>query len=520
LIAAVAMYRPGPLGAGLVATYIRCKHGEERAQYYHPAMQPILEETHGLILYQEQVQALAQELAHFTLSEGDLMRRAMGKKIKAIMDDYREKFIAQAKDTVGEEVAEKVFEQIDYFAGYGFNKSHSACYAYIAYQTAYLKCHHPKEYMAALLTIHRGDSKKVVQDIKECRRQEVEVLPPDVNESDAYFTVVGSSIRFGLAAVKGVGDKAVEGLVEERQANGPYKGLHDFCTRVDLRLLNKGSIEALIKAGAFDSMGGYRAQTVAALESALAAGGAAQKDRMTGQMGLFGAAGEAALPPLPDVPRWTDPYRLAMEKEVLGFYVSSHPLARYENQLQAFATATTSELAHLEDQATVTVGGLIAGIRLRTDRNENRFAQVVLEDMDGAVTVMLFHRTYERVKGMLEEDRIVFVQGRLDRRQSEPSIIADNLVPLEAAEEQLTQYAVIQLAGAGLDQPQVEELGALLESHRGDVPLQFRVQAANHCEVSIRAGRQYAVRPSRHLVRDVTGLLGEGHLLYNGKTAI
>ena len=291
LIAGVAMYRPGPLGCGMVDRYIDCKHGRAEPKYLHPLLEGILGETHGEVLYQEQVQALALQLAHFTLSEGDLMRRAMGKKIKEIMDEYKGKFVKQAHDTVGENIASQIFDQVEQFAAYGFNKSHSACYAYIAYQTAWLKAHYPVEYIAALLTINRGNSDKVVQYTDDAKHLGIELLPPDINESGAYFTVTPTKdIRYGLSAIKGVGDKAVESMEEERRNNGNFKSIYDFCERVDLHKLNRGAIEAIIKAGGFDSLGGHRAQYIAAMESAIAAGQSAQKDRNSGQMNLFGEA--------------------------------------------------------------------------------------------------------------------------------------------------------------------------------------------------------------------------------------
>ncbi len=519
LIAAVAMYRPGPLGAGLVDKYIACKHGKEDPHYLHPLMEPILRETHGLILYQEQVQALALELAHFTLSEGDKMRRAMGKKVKAIMDEYREKFIDNARDTVGENIAEKIFDQIDYFAGYGFNKSHSACYAFIAYQTAYMKCHFPREYMAALLTVNRGETKKVVEYIEDCRKMGIDVLPPDINESDVYFTVSGNAIRFGLSAVKGVGDKAVEGLVKERDKNGPIKSLYDFCERVDLRLLNRGAIEAFIKAGAFDSLAGHRAQYIAALDRALAAGNTAQKERASGQMGLFAGMDELPEPELPEVPKWHDQKLLAMEKDVLGFYVSSHPLARHADQIRAFATCGLGDLARMEDQATVTIGGLIAGVKLRMDKHDKRYAMLVLEDIDGAITVFCFNKTYEKVKDLLQEDRIVFIIGKVSRRKDDPAIFADDVIALERAEECLTRSVIIKLDSAGLERSRLQELKELLMAHQGNVPLRLHIKTHNRCLVDVRTSRGLYVKPSRHLTEDINRFLGEGHLVYNGKAA-
>ncbi len=514
LIAAVAMYRPGPLGAGLVDKYINCKHGREEPEYLHPMIEPILRETFGLILYQEQVQALALELAHFSLSEGDLMRRAMGKKKIEIMNEYKDKFSKQADDTIGSDVAVKVFEQIEYFAGYGFNKSHSACYAWVSYQTTYLKCHYPREYMAALLTINRGETKKVVEYIDEARRMGIEVLAPDINESGAYFTVTGDNIRFGLSAVKGVGDKAVEQVAEERKANGRFKSLFDFCERVDLHLMNKGTIEALIRAGAFDSMGGHRAQYVAAMESALSAGNAAQKDRAIGQESLFGGGVvETAEPELPDVEPWPDQQVLAYEKEVLGFYVSSHPLAQYEGYIKAFANTRIGELDTRQHESQVTVGGLIVSVKLGLDKKERRYARIGIEDMDGVVSAMVFSRQFEEVKHLLEEDRIVFIKGKLDRSRDEPNIITDEIIPIEDAEAKLTRSVVIKLDSPGMSPDTVSEIRDLLVAHKGEVPLFFRVRSHNFRDVSIRAGREFSVKPSRQFATDIEKLLGDGHLV-------
>ncbi len=529
LNAACAMYRPGPMQ--FIDQYIACRHGREKPNYLHPKMEPILRETYGLIVYQEQVQALARELAHFTLSEGDLMRRAMGKKIQAIMDEYRGKFIKQAADTVGSEIAEKIFDQIDYFAGYGFNKSHSACYAVIAYQTAYLKCHYPREYMAALLTTNRGDTAKIVSYIDDAKHMDIAVLPPDLNESDAYFTVTGPNLRFGLAAVKGVGDKAVEGVVEERRENGRFKSLHDFCSRVDLRLLNKGTIEALIEAGAFDSLGGHRAQYLAALESALAAGGEAQRDRATGQMGLFAAAGQTPPEPtLPNVPPWADKELLTREKKVLGFYVSSHPLAQYAPQLTAFGTADTGRLLELEDKSQLVIGGVVVGPKLGQDKNEKPYLRFTLEDTEGTVTVWVFTRRprskeeqererekFERIKRLAVDGQFVFVQGYVDRRRDEPSVMADDLVEIDKAETQLTKTVLLTLNGPGLAPETLDQLSDLLRAHKGPVPICFKVRTAERKAALIRAGREHAVAPSRRLAEDVGRLLGAGHLAFSGR---
>ncbi len=517
LVAGVAMYRPGPLGCGMVDRYIDCKHKRAEPNYLHPLLESILGETHGEVLYQEQVQALALQLAHFTLSEGDLMRRAMGKKIKEIMDEYKEKFVKQAHDTVGEKIAAQIFDQVEQFAAYGFNKSHSACYAYVAYQTAWLKAHYPVEYMAALLTTNRGNSDKIVQYTEDAKNIGIEVLPPDINQSGAYFTVTpDKNIRYGLSAIKGVGDKAVEGMEVERAENGKFSSLHDFCERVDLRLLNKGSIEALIKAGAFDSLGGFRSQYSAALESAISAGQGAQKAKNSGQMSLFGGGSveEEIAPSLPNIPEWDDRVKLQLEKDVLGLYVSSHPLASCEKQLRVYSNNRVSMLNETPDGSIVTLGGMLNGVRVKTDRKERRYAQVMLTDLDGQVRVMVFSKQYEEYKEMLTEDAIVFLTGKLDRSRDEPTIICNEIITLEQAVGKLTNKAIITLQPHEMTEDYITGLREIVRAHNGNVPLIFSVSTASHHKVTINAGLEFKVEPSEEFAAKVRGLLGEGHLHY------
>lgn len=520
LVAGVAMYRPGPLGCGMVDRYIDVKHGRQKVQYLHPLLEPILGETYGEVLYQEQVQALALNLAHFTLSEGDLMRRAMGKKIKEIMDEYKGKFVKQAHDTVGEKIAALVFDQVEQFAAYGFNKSHSACYAFIAYQTAWLKCHYPREYMAALLTINRGNTDKIVQYTEDAGNMGIQILPPDINESGAYFTVTpDNNIRYGLAAVKGVGDKAVEAVEAERKSGGKFTSLFNFCERVDLHMLNKGSIEALIKAGAFDSLGGKRAQYVAALEAALSFGQSAQRDRNSGQMNLFGSAAAAVEPKLPNLPEWDDQLKLQMEKEVLGLYVTSHPLASYAPQLKAFSNTRVAKLMDTADGATVTIGGMISGVRVKTDKKDRRYAQLMLEDLDGSVRVMVFSKQYEEFKDRLVEDSIVFMNAKLDRSRDEPTLICNDITPMAQAVEKLTGKAVLTLQAQDLNDEDLKKLQEVVQQNAGPVPLVFSLRTGTNHVVTVNAGRKFSVQPSERLTAQIKELFSDGRLHYQGKAS-
>ncbi len=515
LVAAVAMFRPGPMG--FVESYIKRKHGQEPISFDHPALEPILAETYGLIIYQEQVIAIARHIAKFSLKDGDLMRRAMGKKIQEIMDAYRIQFIAGAKDTVGEEIALKIFEKIEKFAEYGFNKSHAACYALIAYQTAYLKCHYPREYMAALLTINRGEIKKVVEYIDEARQMGIATLPPDINESDVYFTVVGDNIRFGLAAVKGVGDRAVECLVAERQGHGPFRSLYDFCTRVDPQFINKGTIEALIKAGAFDSIVGHRAQALAALESAMSAGAAVRRDRQVGQLGLFGSEAQEE-PTLPDVPPWPRQQQLAFEKAVLGFYVSSHPLLEHTAKIAAFANATIGDIVidAIPHKSSAILACLIAEVKPRTDRNGKRMAQLVVEDTEGALSAVVFASVYDRLREHLVPSNLVFLQGKVDKSREEASFLVDDAIPFARVEELLCRDATISLDAAKCAEEQVAALVDLLRAHHGHVPLFFRLRVGERWEVIIRSNREFYVKPSPRFCREIAQSIGPGRLVLHG----
>ncbi len=515
LIAAVAIYRPGPLQ--FLDSFINRKHGREALSYLHPKMGPILKETYGLILYQEQVQALAQDLAHFSLSEGDLMRRAMGKKDAKIMAAYRTKFIDQAGAELGRDIAEKVYDQIEVFAGYGFNKSHSACYALIAYQTAYLKCHFPKEYMAAILTISRGDSDDIVMYSRDAVAMGIPVLPVDVNHSDATFSVEGDAIRYGLSAVKGIGDNAALAIEQERRDRGPFKDLYDLAARVDFKSINKGAIEALIKAGALDSLGGHRAQLSAALESAIAAGVSEQKSKATGQKGLFETlSGLAPTPVLPRVPEWSEQQKLQFEKAVLGFYSSSHPLAEHQARLNAFASASVLDLPHIEDQSNVMVGGLITRVTAKNDKNGRRFAMIELEDMGGKVRGVVFSRLYEEVKDYLVEDAVVFVDARLDNSREEPSLVINSVTPLEQADEKLAERAVITVPMEGADEENLKQLRDLVRQNRGGTQLYFRLEGLEG-RVDIRAGENYSIRPSREVLGRISELFGDGAIKLGGR---
>ena len=440
--ALLALYRPGPLGSGMIEDFINRKKGIVKITYPHPLLEPILKETYGVIVYQEQVMKIASELAGFTLGQADILRKAMGKKQKAVMEKQRELFIKGAqKNNISKSVATEIFDLITYFAGYGFNKSHSISYAFISYQTAYLKTHFPVEYMASLLTSVMGNDEKVALYIKECKNMQIDILPPDINQSLVNFTVVGkNSIRFGLAAIKNVGEKAVENIIQERKKNSSFRSLLDFCSRLDLRLVNKRVIESLIKCGAFDSLGFKRSQLLEVLDSCLRKSQELQKGQKEGQTSLFDLLQvpvkqdikeNTFLETIPDIPEFTRNELLAMEKELLGLYISYHPLQDYKDKLQEIINFTSADLETLPDKSKIILGGIINNIKRKSTKNGNLMVFVNLEDLEGVVEVIVFPKIYEQYKESIRKEEIVIVKGRVDISEGKIKVLAEEIYPLE-----------------------------------------------------------------------------------------
>ncbi len=424
LIPIVSLYRPGPIESGMLDEYVGRKQGTIPIEYLHPLLEPILKDTFGTIIYQEQVMKIGREIAGFTLGQADLLRRAMGKKIPEELERQRIPFLegARAKG-ISEEIAQSVFEQLIPFAGYGFNQSHTTVYALITYQTAYLKAHYPVEFMAAGMTREKDNSAEVVKYIKESQKMGIEILPPDINESYANFTVHGNSIRFGLGAIKNVGDSAIESIISAREEKGPFHSIFNFCERVDLRAVNRKCIESLIKCGAFDSCGGHRAQLLAVLDTAMQSGQKVQKDKLSGQVSLFDTFNvvSTAINSLPDVPKIPDSQILAMEKEMLGFYISGHPLTRFSGIINKYSNASSSKLCNFENGCPVTLIGMISSIRRRITRNEKQMAFVTLDDLEGTVELVIFSETLTECSEKLKENNIVWVKGVVSKNQ-----VADN----------------------------------------------------------------------------------------------
>jgi len=470
LTALNALYRPGPIQGGMIDDFIDRRWKRKRVEYIFPELEPRLKETFGVIVYQEQVMQIANTIAGYSLGEADILRKAMGKKIASEMDKQRERFMqGAAEKKFNADKAGRLFDLMAEFAGYGFNKSHSACYALVAYRTAYLKTHYPVEFMAALLTSVTGKTEDVVKYIAESREMGIEVLAPDVHESALKFTPIyspeGSKIRFGLSAVKNVGENAVASIVDARAA-GPFKGIFDFCERVDLRMLNKRVLESLMKSGAMDSFG-RRAQLSAVLDKAMEGAQKAARDREAGQHGLFGVFDDAvAAPPkeaLPNTPDWDETTRLAAEKEILGFWISGHPLEKYQEKIEELHALKSSDVLAMKRSTAknddIQVAGLITGVRVAKTRKGDLMASFVLEDMHGRLDAAVFPEAYKRLheKVKLEVPVLVRAAVRVEE-DAMPKLFINEIIPLDEAKVKMPRSLRISIR---LDEARPETVDAL-----------------------------------------------------------
>jgi DNA polymerase III subunit alpha len=514
LTALNALYRPGPIQGGMIDDFIARKLGRKRVTYDLPQLKEILEETYGVIVYQEQVMQIAASLAGFSLGEADVLRRAMGKKKHEEMVAMREKFLAGARSNgVPERKAEKLFALVEQFAGYGFNKSHSAAYALIAFQTAYLKAHYPVEFMAALLTSESGNQDKLVQYLNECRDLGIGILPPDVNSSDHHFTPAGSNIRFGLTAIKNVGGTAIQSVLEARAQLGRFESIFHFCEHVDLRLLNKRVLESLNKAGAFDSLGAERAQLAEVLDRAMELGARHQRETQSGQHGLFQANGESPQPrriELPEVEPWSAAERLAGEKEVLGFYVTGHPLEKYSAQLASVTRYDSSSLDGLEHEAAVTLAGILTNLRIRPSRKGDLWASAQLEDLRGAVELLVFPQALQQLKDVLKPDAVLLIKGRLRHEENARcKVVVSEARLLEAAMNGVRATLRIRLNLQAVSESLVEDLEKLLAGHPGENPVVFELTRPGDFVARLVPRRPPAVHAEGELVERLRELCGK-----------
>jgi DNA polymerase III subunit alpha len=519
LIAILALYRPGPIGSGMVDDFIKRKRGLVPIKYDLAQLKEILQETYGVIVYQEQVMKIANVLAGFSLGQADLLRRAMGKKKPEEMEKQKERFIEGARSNgIPEKKAEKLFDLMAYFAGYGFNKSHSAAYALISYQTAYLKAHYPVEFMAALLSSEMGNADKVVRYITECRARGIKILPPDVNESRRDFTVVEDGIRFGLAAIKNVGDHAIDSIRQAREEGGPFGSIFDFCRRIDSKKVNRRAIEGLIKSGALDSTGAKRSQMTAVMEKAIEEGAVAQRDRLQGQSALFGRdsgldvqAGDA---PIPQLEEWDESLMLRLEKETVGFYITSHPLARYADELRTYATANAESLEDLPDDRQVKLCGIIVQQKIMTTKRGDKMASLTLEDLQGLFEVLVFPDLYKKTSSILTPDTPLFVTGFVDKGDKGTKVKATGIEPLSNVREQITRRVDICLNSTGLTSHDFQRLKEILLRHRGPCPVFLRLGMPNRTESTISVDEKVKIKPSDLFISDVEREFGKGSVVF------
>ena len=523
LIALIALYRPGPLESGMVDDFINRKHGKTPIQYPLPQLEPILKETYGVILYQEQVMRIAVKLAGYTLGQADILRKAMGKKKPELMAAERSRFVEGAvKNGVPREKAEYIFNLIEKFAGYGFNKSHSTAYALIAYRTAYLKTHYPLEFMAALLTCEMGSMDEVVKYVIACQDRGIEILPPDINKSELDFIVEDGKIRFSLAAIKNVGTAAVPYILKARE-EGPFKSFIDFCERVDLKKVNKRVIEALIKAGAFDSLGHKRAQLMMALSEVMERAQMKKQQSNALQLSLFDLSGgpQKETIELPDIDEWSEDVRLAYEKEALGFYLTGHPLKGYEKTLKELSNTDTEELKNLADRAPVMLGGIITELKETSSRKGERMAFITLEDLRGKVEVIIFSNLYREARECFTSDQPIFITGHLSKDENAVKVIADKVCFLAEAREKLKtllkqkkaeekervkpKSILIVLQENEVKREQLLRLKGVLSQHRGTCPVYFQLRPAGTL-ISLPA--HLRVKPTKTFVNHVNSLLG------------
>ncbi len=538
LIAANALYRPGPMI--LIPDYIDRKHGAKWS-LPHPIMTEVLQETYGIMTYQEQVMRICNRLGDIPLRDAYTLIKAISKKKVSIIQKEKERFLAGCVSKgLKKEEAEQIFELIERFAGYGFNKSHSTRYAFIAYQTAYLKAHWPVEFMAALLTYEMGDTDKIVEYIAECQSMGVEVMAPDINDSDVDFTPLYKEtgqgnkgvIRFGLAAVKGVGEKAVEHMIAARRRIGRFQSLFHFCENVDLRAVNKQVIEALIKGGAFDRLGGNRHQMMVALERAMEVGASLQLDKINGQMNFFGQMTKETdyaedHKQLPEVPPWPELQMLAFEKQVLGFYVTSNPLSQHAEAINDYSTTNTARLAQSTGQANgqdnghsngngngeklVTIGGMITKIRYnltKTGRNAgSKMAVFTLEDLQGQIEVVLFPDALSELAPLLIEDTVIFVKGKADYRRERPNIIASEMIPIDKAREKLAKGVRIRLDAKDVTKERVMQIRSICQMHKGSRPLSV-VITTDKGKVYASADRSLSINPDVEFCRKMRQVVG------------
>ncbi len=519
IIAIVALFRPGPLNSGMADDFIKRKRNPKLVEYPHKTLEPVLKDTLGVVVYQEQVMRISQIIAGFTMPQADELRKAMGKKKIDIINALEEKFLKGAqKNGIDKNLAENLYDMIKKFGEYGFNKSHSAAYALVAYQTAYLKAHYPLQYMTSLLSAQPDRQDDVIQYINDCRANGIDVLPPSVNKSDYDFTIEGKTIRFGLSAIKGVGSKAIESIVAARQRAGTFRSLKDFLENIDSLTVNKGVLESLIKAGAMDGLHENRAQLFASIDILLEAGRRLQEDRASGQGNLFGGEPSAAAAAgvhvdLLAIPEWQDKEKLAHEKEVLGLYLSGHPLEKYRKEIGLFSTVSLSSLGQDHNGKTVSIVGILTNLQVkRAQKTGKRYALAELEDMDSSVEVIIFEKVLSRHEQLIMSGSPLMVTGTIEAESDTlMKLIATAVKSLKEVRQESISALHIRLDAIGVDDDILKSMEAIFTRHKGDCPIFFHVNAREG-EKIIKAHATFNVKPTDGLVKDLSQIVGQDSL--------
>jgi DNA polymerase-3 subunit alpha len=517
LVAMNALYRPGPME--MIGDFIRRKQGA-KMEYIHPRLEPILKETYGIIVYQEQVIRIASDVAGFTLAKADLMRRAMGKKDKDLMAKQKTEFIDGAlRNGFSKKVSGEIFDMIQKFASYGFNKSHSVAYSVLAYQTAYLKEHYPSEFMAATISAEIGDTDYVVQLIEECRRMNINVLPPDVNESKVKFVIAPTGIRFGLSAIKNVGVSAVEDIIEARKRGGPFSNIFDLCTRVDLRLVNKKTLEGLVQSGAMDGLHKNRARLFEAIEKAIQFGQSKKNHISRGQSSLFEIPNQKTIvenyPPLPDTPEWNEREKLSREKAVLGFYLSGHPLKKHEKVVEAFTTTRLGNSTSVKDGTVVRTAGIISSVKKKVDKKGQMMAFISIEDFTGRAECIVFSDAYRQYQNILNNDAMIMVIGNAEHTGDSLRIIVKEIIPLESVKEKFTKNVVLAVRVKSVNDQSIGALKRIVERHQGKYPCIFNVIHEETEESLLLQATNYGVDLSDDFVTEVENILGPSSVRFS-----
>ena len=511
LAAMNALYRPGPME--FIDDFIDRKFGVKEVVYAHPLLESILKETYGVIVYQEQVIQIANIIAGMSLAEADILRRAMGKKDLKAMKEQSKKFISgAAKNGISEKAAKEIFEAIDKFANYGFNKSHAVAYSYVAYQTAYLKAHFTPEFLAANLTNEFGNSNKVTAFLEDCRKLKIDVLPPDVNNPSVHFDVENGTIRFGMSAIKNVGIQAVEEIIKSKKKLGRnFKSIFDFCSNVDNRIVNKRSVEGLVFAGAFDSIENNRARLFSAVGDALEFGHKSQNSNLSLENSLFGNAEDIKIsePKMMEVKPWTMKEMLGKEREVVGFYISGHPLSKYEIEYKSFATIRLGETEALEESdQSVYACGVINDLRTKIDRAGKDMAFFKLDDFSGSCECLIFSKVYEKCYKSLSEENVVFVVGKLESSGDAIKLQVENLLSMEAAREELVQSVKIFIDRGKNIAEEIIQLKKILHKYEGTLPVYIHLNG-NGSKPKLFSLPEYRAKVSEGFIKDVITLLGE-----------